>query len=181
MSNVDIRVADSLSESEIQQLSAILIAVVEAGASVGYIAPLEMSDAASYWRKVISPDHVLLIAELGGEIVGTAQLELAMRANGIHRAEVCKVLVHPDAQGQRIGAMLMSALEDEARRLGRTTLHLDTRENDHANRLYRKAGYTEVGTIPAWARSSDGSLAGTTFYFKVLDQNDLNWPRNPHE
>ena len=171
MANLSIRVANDLSDAEIQRLADILIAVVDAGASVGYIAPLGADVAATYWRGVIAPDHVLLLAEREGELVGTAQLELAMRANGSHRAEVCKVLVHPDAQGQGIGSLLMEALEQEARRLGRTTLHLDTRENDPANRLYRKAGYTELGTIPAWARSSDGALAGTTFYFKLLTQS----------
>ena len=172
MSSFEVRVAESLSESEIEQLSGILIAVVEAGASVGYIAPLDTGVAASYWRNVISNDHVLFIAERDGQIIGTAQLELAMRANGIHRAEVCKVLVHPDAQGQGIGSQLMNAIDAEARRLGRSTLHLDTRENDPANRLYQKAGYTEIGTVPNWARSSDGALAGTTFYFKVLESNE---------
>jgi ribosomal protein S18 acetylase RimI-like enzyme len=81
---------------------------------------------------------------------------------------VCKVLVHPDAQGQGIGLQVMQGLEREAQRLGRTTLHLDTREDDPANRLYQKAGFTKLGTIPNWARNSDGSLAGTTFYYKLL-------------
>jgi ribosomal protein S18 acetylase RimI-like enzyme len=81
------------------------------------------------------------------------------------------VLVHPDAQGQGVGLAIMTALDDEARRLGRTTLHLDTREDDPANRLYQKAGFTKLGTIPNWARNSDGSLAGTTFYYKVLQES----------
>ncbi|MEZ4624919.1 MAG: GNAT family N-acetyltransferase [Thermomicrobiales bacterium] len=127
MSSFEIRVAESLSESEIEQLSSILIAVVEAGASVRYIAPLEAGVAASYWRNVISDDHVLFLAERDNIDHWYAQLELAMRANGIHRAEVCKVLVHPEAQGQGIGSRLMHAIDAEARRLGRSTLHLDTR------------------------------------------------------
>ena len=168
MSNTTFRVVTELSDAEIRRLAGILIGVVEAGASVGFMPPFNEEDARSYWRGVIAPDHVLLVAERDGAIVGTAQLELAMRANGRHRAEVGKVLVHPEAQGQGIGLLLLRALEDEARRLGRTTLHLDTREGDPANRLYQKAGYTQAGTIPAWARSTDGTLAGTTFYFKLL-------------
>jgi len=155
-------------DEQLAELAGVLIAVVEAGASVGFMPPLDEESALAYWRGVIAPDHVLLVAERNGEIIGTAQLELAMRANGRHRAEVCKVLVHPEAQGQGIGLVLMQALEAEARRLGRTTLHLDTRERYPANRLYQKAGYTQAGTIPNWARSTDGTLAGTTFYYKLL-------------
>jgi len=164
------RVVNNLSDVEAGSLADILIAVVETGASVGFMPPLDEQAALAYWRGVIAPDHVLLVAERDGAIVGTAQLELAMRANGRHRAEVCKVLVHPEAQGQGLGLLLLRALEDEARRLGRTTLHLDTREGDPANRLYQKAGYTQAGTIPAWARSSDGTLAGTTFYYRLLEE-----------
>jgi ribosomal protein S18 acetylase RimI-like enzyme len=166
---IKVRVAEELLGTEIDQLAELLVSVVEVGASVGFIPPLDPEIARAYWRKVISPDHVLLVAERDGRILGTGQLELAMRANGRHRAEVCKVLVHPDAQGQGVGLAIMRALEAEARRLGRTTLHLDTREDDPANRLYQRAGYTRLGTIPNWARNSDGSLAGTTFYYKLLD------------
>jgi ribosomal protein S18 acetylase RimI-like enzyme len=168
---INVRAVDFLSETEIGDLADLLVAVVEDGASVGFMPPLAREAAEAYWRQVIAPDHVLLVAERDGRIVGTGQLELAMRANGRHRAEVCKVLVHPDAQGQGVGLAIMTALDDEARRLGRTTLHLDTREDDPANRLYQKAGFTKLGTIPNWARNSDGSLAGTTFYYKVLQES----------
>jgi GNAT superfamily N-acetyltransferase len=165
---ITVRVVSTLTERELQQLCEILIGVVADGASVGFIPPLDEGVAAAYWQGVLAPDHVLLIAEVDGRVVGTAQLELAMRANGIHRAEVCKVLVHPDAQGKGVGGTLLAALDVEAKRIGRTTLHLDTREGDPANRLYLKAGFQQAGTIPNWARNSDGTLAGSTFYYKLL-------------
>ena len=172
MSAFTIRRAAILSPEECRQLSEILVSVVAAGASVGFLPPFSMQDAETYWRNVIAPETVLLVAERDGRIIGTGQLELAMRANGWHRAEVCKVLVHPAVQGQGIGRQLMLALEHEARALGRTLLHLDTREGDHANRLYQRAGYTEAGTIPNWALDAEGTLKGTTFYYKVLEPVD---------
>jgi ribosomal protein S18 acetylase RimI-like enzyme len=170
MSRCTIRRIEAISTDERWQLSGILVAVVAAGASVGFLPPLSLEEGESYWQGVSAPDRVLLIAERDGRIVGTGQLELAMRANGRHRAEIGKVLVHPDAQGQGIGLALMQALEETARSLGRTLLHLDTREGDLANRLYQRAGYTVAGTIPNWARDADGTLRGTTFYFKVLEE-----------
>jgi GNAT superfamily N-acetyltransferase len=169
MSGFTIRRAESLSAEACRQLAEILIGVVSAGASVGFLPPLSLEDAEAYWRGVIKPETVLLVAERDGRIIGTGQLELAMRANGRHRAEVGKVLVDPAAQGQGIGKALMLALEAEARRLGRTLLYLDTREGDLANRLYQSVGYTAAGTIPQWAIDSDGTLTGTTIYYRVLE------------
>jgi GNAT superfamily N-acetyltransferase len=168
-SPVTIRRASTLTDREVEELAEILVGVVAAGASVGFIPPLDVAGAAAYWRRVLQPGVVLLLAEADGRIIGTGQLELALRPNGRERAEVCKVLVHPDAQGRGIGRAIMAALESEARRSGRRLLHLDTAEGDRANRLYRRMGYTELGTIPGWAIGADGRARGTTIYFKQLD------------
>lgn len=82
------------------------------------------------------------------------------------------MLVHPNAQRQGIGRALMLALEPIARREGRTLLHLDTREGDGSNHLYRSLGYIEAGTIPAYARSRNGELHAIIFYDKRLIEND---------
>lgn len=164
-----VREVNTLTAAQIEQLTDILIAVVAAGASVGYLPPLERDEARAYWAGAIKPGNILLVAERAGRIVGTAQLELAMRRNGRHRAEVNKVLVHPGCQRQGIGRRLLEALEEIARREGRTMLHLDTREGDGSNDLYRRMGYVEAGTIPNWARSAAGTLDATVFYYKLLD------------
>ncbi len=169
MSTVTVREISELHSDQFEQLAEVLIAVVADGASVGYLPPLEIEDARAYWASVIRPGNVLLIAERGDQIVGTAQLELAMRLNGRHRAEVNKVLVHPDCQRQGIGRRLMDEIDAIARREGRTLLHLDTREGDGSNDLYSRKGYTEAGRIPDWARSADGTLHTTVFYFKQLN------------
>jgi GNAT superfamily N-acetyltransferase len=167
--SVSIREVSELSAGEIEQLAGILVRVVEDGASVGYLPPLNPAEASAYWESVIKPGNTLLVAEREGRIVGTAQLELAMKRNGRHRAEVNRVLVDPACQRQGIGRLLMEALEAVARREGRTLLHLDTREGDASNALYLRAGYTEAGRIPNWARSAAGSLDATVFYYKLLD------------
>jgi len=45
---------------------------------------------------------------------------------------------------------------------------LDTRLGDHAERLYRKLGYVEVGTIPSYAQSAIGTLEATITFYKLL-------------
>lgn len=170
--SIVVREVASLSASDIDQLTDILVAVTADGASVGYLPPLDPAEARAYWEGVVRPGIVLLIAERDEKIVGTAQLEMAMKLNGRHRAEVNKVLVDPACQRQGIGGRLMEALEDVARREGRTLLHLDTREGDGSNDLYRRMGFTEAGRIPNWARSASGSLDATVFYYKLLDGPD---------
>lgn len=165
---VTVRVVDDLTTKQVADLTDVLIAVVAQGASVGFLPPVAREEAERYWRGAVKPGVMLLVAERDGRVVGTAQLELAMRANGRHRAEVNKVLVNPECQRQGIGRLLMTEIESVARREKRTLLHLDTREGDRSNDVYLALGWIEAGRIPKWARSAAGTLDGTVFYFKDL-------------
>ena len=84
---VQIREASSLDASEYAQLEDMLVAVVDDGASIGFLPPLARAEAAAYWRGVLGPGVVLLLAEDAGRIVGSAQLHPSPRPNGSHRAE----------------------------------------------------------------------------------------------
>lgn len=155
-------------------LSELLADAVDGGASIGFLPPLAPGEAEAYWAGVGAAiragSRVLLVARGdAGALVGTAQLDLCTRPNGRHRAEVMKVIVHTKARRRRIGRALMLALEDEARRHGRTTLLLDTRRPDHAERLYAGVGYALAGVIPAYARSAGGTLDPSAFYYKLLE------------
>lgn len=159
----------SLSDADLDQLAELLVAIVDQGASVGYLPPLDTADARGYWQCAIQSDNVVfLVARKDGQIAGTVQLEYSTKKNGRHRAEVNKLLVHPNAQRLGIGRKLMSALEASAVENGWTTLHLDTREGDISNDVYQSLGWTQAGVIPRWAESADGSLDGTVFYYKLL-------------
>jgi ribosomal protein S18 acetylase RimI-like enzyme len=79
-----------------------------------------------------------------------------------------KVMVHRKARRRGLGCALMLAAEEEARRRGRTTLYLDTRRGDPAERLYLTTGWTYVGSIPRYARSADGTLDANAIYYKLL-------------
>jgi GNAT superfamily N-acetyltransferase len=170
-----IRRADRLGERDLADLSEVLIAVVAAGASVGWLPPVDPVAADAYWRRTAEAardDVILLLAETDGRIVGTAQVLPAESANGRHRGEVAKVLVHPDWQRRGIGRVLMARLEAEARAAGKTLLVLDTRVGDPANALYRVAGWTAAGQIPNWARGADGALYATQFWYKQIAATD---------
>lgn len=163
---------ESLSGSDIEQLSELLLAIVAQGASVGFLPPLDGDVARAYWEQAIRSQNVIfLVARSAGTIVGTVQLEYSKKTNARHRAEVNKLLVHPDAQRLGIGRALMTRLEVIAGEHGWTTLHLDTREGDISNDFYRTQGWVQAGIIPRWAESASGTLDGTVFYYKLLEQS----------
>jgi len=153
-------------------LVGILIDSVDNGASVGFHRPLAVAEAAAYWQDVcadVGQGRVLLFAAYAdGQLAGTAQLQPSPKPNGRNRAEVAKVLVHSAFRRQGIGWALMAALEDEARRLHRTTLVLDTRQGDAGELLYTKCGYTKAGVIPAYVVDETGRPDATVFYYKLL-------------
>ena len=154
-------------------LVAVLTDSVDGGASVGFLPPLDAGEADRYWQGVEAAiergSRRLWVVRESGAIIGTVQLDLETRPNGSHRAEVMKLMVHSLHRRQGIGRGLMQAAEEDARRLGRTTLVLDTREGDPSERLYRSMGWVRAGVIPRYARSAGGALDATAFYFKLLD------------
>jgi GNAT superfamily N-acetyltransferase len=159
-------------EAVLPELAGVLHASVHAGASIGFVLPFSPTEAAAFWRGVLpamrSGERLMLVARLDGRIVGTAALVLVMTPNGRHRAEVAKVMVHPEARRRGIAARLMQAVEAAARRHGRTLLLLDTTTGRDAERLYTALGYATIGTVAAYANDPDGTLHPTTIMAKDL-------------
>ncbi|MBL0730912.1 GNAT family N-acetyltransferase [Piscinibacter sp. HJYY11] len=150
----------------------LLMDCVAGGASVGFVQPMSTAKAQRFWEGVAASvareETVLLVARDGdGRVAGTVQLVLALKENQPHRAEVSKLLVHRRARRLGVGALLMREAEAVARRIGRTVLVLDT-STPEAERLYEREGWSRCGTIPDYALMPDGSLCGTTIFFKRL-------------
>lgn len=157
-----------ISGNMLEDLAGLLIDVVEEGASIGFLPPLSKDDAIAYWSEAISEDVILWIVQWKGETVGSVQLQLCTRANGTHRAEIAKLMVHPVARRKGIGRLLMEAAEARARIENRSLIVLDTRAGDPSNLLYNSLYYIEAGRIPQYARAADGELHDTIYYYKSL-------------
>lgn len=160
-------------EPLLPQMVALLRDVVDGGASVGFLPPLSEDEARTYWLEVLlaiqGPHKLLWVALEGGLVTGTGQLNLESRANGLHRAEIAKLITHSAHRRKGIATALMKVAEAEARKLGRTTLVLDTLEGHDAERLYLSLGWQRAGVIPEYARWQDGKLYGTVVMYKLLD------------
>jgi ribosomal protein S18 acetylase RimI-like enzyme len=165
----DVKIEQLISIGEhIDELSEILIQVVEDGASIGFLPPLKLSQATKYWENVLNPEVILFVAKLNNQIVGSVQLHLCTKENGGHRAEIAKLMTHPNYQRNGIGRSLMQKAEERAKQAGRSLLVLDTREGDPSNHLYTSIGYIQAGRIPNYAKSASGELHATIFYYKSL-------------
>ena len=86
------------------------------------------------------PDHLALVAELAGQLVGVAQYD---RIPGSVEAEVAFV-VDDAHQGLGIGTLLLKYLASEGRRFGLKRFAADTLfENSRMVNVFRGAGFTQ--------------------------------------
>lgn len=161
-----------LTEDHMAQLSSVLLDCVEGGASVGFMQPLTLDQAFSFWQRVgagmAANARALLVARDEVGIVGTVQLVLDQPDNQFHRADLCKMLVHRRGRRRGLGATLMHGAEELARACNKTLLVLDTATGSDAERLYARLGWLRVGVIPDYAHWPDGGRCGTTIFYKAL-------------
>ena len=167
------RVGPNEAAACVEALADLLIDCVEGGASVSFMGPLPREKALAFWRGVADGvacgDRVLLIAEdAEGQIVGTVQMIVSLPENQPHRADVAKMLVHRPARRRGVAQRLMAALDAAARAEGKTVLVLDTVTGGDAERLYERAGWQRVGSVPKYALMPDGAFCATTFFYKHL-------------
>jgi ribosomal protein S18 acetylase RimI-like enzyme len=161
-------------ERHISELSALLHACVHDGASIGFILPHSQLESEAFWRKKVLPavaegTRILLVAKRSGRIIGSVQLDYDTPSNQPHRAEVRKLLVHPEFRRLGIARALMAELERRAVDLKRSLLTLDTRTGDKAEPLYASLGYQTTGTIPCYCRDTIvDRLDATTIMYKML-------------
>jgi len=167
------RLTRPIASDDLTALARLLSQTVESGEAVSFVAPFPVEDAAGWWDRTLSgahPNAVFLVARDGREIVGTVQLHPAWAPNQPHRAEVVKLLVDARCRGAGLGTRLMEAIERDAAMAGFTLLTLDAKRGGAADRLYRRLGWTHVGTIPRFGIDPDG----VTPHDAVLFYKDLS-------
>nr|WP_313657325.1 GNAT family N-acetyltransferase [Achromobacter ruhlandii] len=169
------RVTADEAHALLPSLGELLHACVQDGASVSFVLPFGPEAARAFWLdKVLPPLEsgglVLLVAMEAGRVAGSVQLDCDTPPNQPHRAEIRKLLVHPDFRRRGIARALMQAAEAAAVEAGRSLITLDTRTGDNAEPLYTSLGYHTVGVIPGFARDArdPSRLDGTTIMYKPL-------------
>jgi ribosomal protein S18 acetylase RimI-like enzyme len=99
--------------------------------------------------ELAEPGTVFLIAEDGGQPLGYTRLRGGNEPkciNGLHPVEIVRLYSIKEMIGRGVGAALMQACIDEARRRGCDVIWLDVWEkNPRAIAFYRKWGFEKVG------------------------------------
>ncbi|MFT3756045.1 MAG: GNAT family N-acetyltransferase [Pseudoxanthomonas sp.] len=152
------------------QLAALLRDVIDGNGSVGF-GNDDDTTLAAYWADVaaqLGPGLQLWVAEHDGRVVGSVQLAPSQRSNGRHRGDLQKMMVLRVARGQGVGRKLLAAAEAHAVSIGLDLLVLDTVVGLSADRMYRAAGWQEVGVIPGFATDPAGEMQATRYYYKAL-------------
>ena len=160
------------SPQTLDALADILVETVAAGGSVHFMHPLAQADARGFWEKALAAaacgERIVLGAYDGATLISTVSLLLDTPPNQQHRAEIGKMMTHPQHRGRGAAAALLAAAERLARDNGRTLLNLDTAADDGASSLYEKSGYIFAGSIPDFAFKPHGGLTATKIYWKRL-------------
>lgn len=166
------RLTNPVSEHDLHALAQLLVETVNGGASVSFLAPLGLEAALDWWRGTFStadPRAIVLVAREGEKITGTVQLHPAWAPNQPHRADIAKLMVHPQCRGAGLGRRLMATIEDMARQAGFRLLTLDTKRGTAAEQLYQRLGWDRAGSIPGYALDTDGqAMHDTVIFYKNL-------------
>jgi GNAT superfamily N-acetyltransferase len=160
-----------VSEADLRSLAALLVDAVDSGAAVSFIS-ITQAEAEDWWRRQLAnpaSGSIHLVARDAEGIAGSVQVHPSWAPNQPHHADVSKLIVHRRARKRGLGAELMAAIEREASAAGFRLLVLDSKRGDVGERLYRRLGWTVVGTIPRFALDTDGrTLHDTVVFFKEL-------------
>ncbi|MGD9099661.1 MAG: GNAT family N-acetyltransferase [Anaerolineae bacterium] len=110
--------------------------------------PDEGTDAAQIDRGITEPTHATFVAASAGAIVGFVDGFSTLSRQGLSRWEVDLLAVHPDYQGQKIGARLVRASTNAGRQRGaalaRGLVHV---ENVASQRTFARCAYQRDDTI----------------------------------
>jgi GNAT superfamily N-acetyltransferase len=163
------RIRKDAARADVDGLVNLLFDAIDDNAGVSFMPGLTRADAEKWWRTALEPRRaIVLVARDDRGVLGTVQIQPSWAPNQPHRGDVAKLIVDRRARRRGIGRALMHALEHEGRAEGYTLLLLDTRKDDHPERLYASMGWVRVGEVPDSALNPDGSRCSTVFYYKRL-------------
>ena len=122
---------------------------------LGYEQEIEAVKAALCERST----REVLVAELGGAVVGWIELESARHLTGGPECLICGLVVDEALRGQKIGERLTLAAEDWARVQGLPVVRVRSRlSRERAHQFYLRLGYEEYKRQVVFVKRLDGDL-----------------------
>jgi GNAT superfamily N-acetyltransferase len=131
-------------EADLGRIVELLMLGAVSGAPEGAEDPADLSPYRAALAEIETGEGAVLVAELGGQVVGTCQLIVFrhLQRRGGRCAEIESVHVHPDHRGAGIGSALMEAAVARARALGCYRVQLTSNAvRADAHRFYERLGF----------------------------------------
>ena len=166
---------EGLSGPEVAALAALLRRLVLGGAALGWVDPPAPDEVrrlcAELAAGVAAGDAALALAVVGDRVAGFGYWRRYRRPTHRPNADVQRVAVDPDLQGQGLGRTIMITLLAAARHHRIEVLTLDLRgDNERAAVLYQKLGFQRYGVLERFV------AVGGRRYDKLLYALDLRGP-----
>ena len=157
------------------RLGQLWLAVNQAGGAVGFLPdspPADVQEAADRAVEDVRAGRLtLLVSPVGADTAELAGVVFLRRGIGpvvAHRAEVLRLMVHPDLQGHGLGRRLLAAAERHAAELGVEQLMLSTRGGTRLPGFYAGQGWTEVGVFPGALRLAPDDVRDEHWFVKPV-------------
>ena len=155
------------------QLLDLWVRVVNAGGSVGFIAPVtaeQVGPVLDWWlARVATGECALVRLEVDGfDPAGFAFLETPRKPHMRHWASVTCLQLDPDLQGRGLGRALVEAVHEAARVQGLEALRLQARGGEGLETFYARCGYREIGRYPRAIRLGPGDDRDEVLLYREL-------------
>ena len=169
--------AKNFSEEISLPLVQLLAEVIHDGGSMGFLADVTDTELMEFWTselsKVRSGVNVIICAMDANTCIAAGILTHETKTSGRHRAEVRKMMTHPEYRHKGVASQILTRIEAVAFERGARLLTLRTETNSAASVLYSHMGWTLIGNVPNYAASPDGSLHSVSFCYKELVNFDI--------
>lgn len=120
-----------------------------------FLEKLSVTAQTRAWARMIRGDEIVLVAEVGGEVVGFASGGRETEHDAFFRGEIFTLYVRPDAQRRGIGAELLVEMLRELREFTPVIVWV-LEANEGAHRFYE-----ELGGVPV--RRGTTTVGGASF------------------
>lgn len=172
---ISVEKIDRLKNADLADLCQATEDAIREGIGFNWVKPPQRETLEAYWRGVlVVPERVLFVGRLDGVVAGSAQLRKPAPSNqsSAFACEIEKHFVAPWARGHGLARELLTAVEQEALRLGYRVLKLDVRATQEAAiRLYESSGYQRWGVLELYEEVGGQTVAGHFFIKDLLAES----------
>ena len=154
-------------ESDWAEVWRIIGPVFRAGETYAFSPDITEEESRAAW--ISAPAATFVALDTAGNTVGTYYIKPNQPALGAHVCN-CGYIVSEKARGQGIAAMMCEHSLSEAPKLGFRAMqfNLVASTNEHAIRLWKKMGFSLVGTLPGAFRHAEQGFVDAHVMYREL-------------